>query len=73
MYFHFPTHLSFKVRYDDEEKRVVCEPIEMTQEFRKFDLSSTWEQFPLHRQPEAITSASTSQTEPPSPAEQQKK
>ena len=43
-----------QVRYDDEVKRVVCEPIEMTQEFRKFDLSTTWEQFPLHRQPEAI-------------------
>lgn len=63
--------LVMQVRYDDEEKRVVCEPIEMTQEFRKFDLSSTWEQFPLHRQPEAITSASTSQTEPP-PSEEKK-
>lgn len=39
-----------QVRYDDEVKRVVCEPLEMTQEFRKFDLSSPWEQFPLHRQ-----------------------
>ena len=38
-----------QVRYDDEVKRVVCEPLEMTQEFRKFDLSSPWEQFPLHR------------------------
>ena len=41
--------LSFKVRYDDEVKRVVIEPLEMTQEFRKFDLQSPWEQFPNYR------------------------
>ncbi|PWA75349.1 nadh dehydrogenase [Artemisia annua] len=33
-----------EVRYDDPEKRVVFEPIEMTQEFRYFDYSSLWEQ-----------------------------
>ena len=43
-----------QVRYDDEVKRVVCEPIEMTQEYRRFDLSTPWEQFPAHRQAEAI-------------------
>ena len=37
------------MRYDDELKRVVCEPIEMAQEFRKFDFESPWEQFPAHR------------------------
>ena len=41
--------ISSQVRYDDEVKRVVCEPVELTQEFRKFDLSSPWEQFPAHR------------------------
>lgn len=46
--------LSHQVRYDDEVKRVVCEPLEMTQEYRKFDLSSPWEQFPLHREPQVI-------------------
>ncbi|GJW05613.1 putative reverse transcriptase domain-containing protein [Tanacetum coccineum] len=30
--------------YDDPEKRVVSEPIEMTQEFRYFDSASPWEQ-----------------------------
>lgn len=40
----------FQVRYDDELKRVVCEPIEMTQEFRKFDLASPWETFPEYRE-----------------------
>uniref|UniRef100_A0A7N0VKN1 NADH:ubiquinone oxidoreductase 30kDa subunit domain-containing protein n=1 Tax=Kalanchoe fedtschenkoi TaxID=63787 RepID=A0A7N0VKN1_KALFE len=33
-----------EVRYDDLEKRVVSEPIEMTQEFRYFDSASHWEQ-----------------------------
>ncbi|KAA0201721.1 hypothetical protein HAZT_HAZT008880 [Hyalella azteca] len=36
-------------RYDDEEKRVVMEPVELAQEFRKFDLSAPWEQFPQFR------------------------
>ena len=40
-----------QVRYDDELKRVVCEPLEMTQEFRRFDLQSPWELFPKHRDP----------------------
>ena len=40
-----------QVRYDDELKRVVCEPVEMTQEFRKFDLSTPWETFPAYRSP----------------------
>ncbi|KAI5668422.1 hypothetical protein M9H77_18275 [Catharanthus roseus] len=32
-----------EVRYDDLEKRMVSEPIEMTQEFRYFDFASPWE------------------------------
>lgn len=31
-----------EVRYDDERKRVVNEPIEITQEFRNFDILSPW-------------------------------
>lgn len=45
--------LPFQVRYDDEVQRVVAEPIEMAQEYRKFDLSSPWETFPNHRELEA--------------------
>lgn len=30
--------------------RVVCEPLELTQEFRKFELSTPWEQFPNFRE-----------------------
>ncbi len=33
-----------EVRYDDLEKCVVSEPIEMTQEFHYFDFASPWEQ-----------------------------
>eukprot|EP00035_Acanthoeca_spectabilis_P020440 m.432936 g.432936 ORF g.432936 m.432936 type:complete len:231 (+) comp17506_c0_seq1:37-729(+) len=40
----FPLTGFTELRYDDEEKRVVCEPIEMAQEFRNFDYTSPWEQ-----------------------------
>ena len=42
------------MRYDDEKKRVVVEPLELTQEFRKFELSAPWEQFPKFRKSENI-------------------
>lgn len=38
-----------QVRYDDEHKRIVVEPLELTQEFRKFELAAPWEQFPNFR------------------------
>ena len=37
-------------RYDDEKRRVVQEPVELSQEFRKFDLTAPWEQFPNFRE-----------------------
>ncbi|KAL2723896.1 hypothetical protein V1478_008409 [Vespula squamosa] len=46
----FPLSGYVEVRYDDEKKRVVAEPLELTQEFRKFDLSAPWEQFPKFRE-----------------------
>uniref|UniRef100_A0A0N7ASB2 NADH dehydrogenase [ubiquinone] iron-sulfur protein 3 n=1 Tax=Gnetum gnemon TaxID=3382 RepID=A0A0N7ASB2_GNEGN len=39
----FPLSGYVEVRYDDPEKRVVYEPIEMTQEFRYFDFASPWD------------------------------
>ncbi|MEE6499205.1 hypothetical protein FKM82_003355 [Ascaphus truei] len=45
----FPLSGYVEVRYDDEVKRVVAEPVQLSQEFRKFDLSSPWEAFPAHR------------------------
>ena len=55
--------ISSQVRYDDEVKRVVCEPVELTQEFRKFDLSSPWEQFPAHRKQPLIEEKGEEPTE----------
>ncbi|XP_063696749.1 NADH dehydrogenase [ubiquinone] iron-sulfur protein 3, mitochondrial-like isoform X2 [Culicoides brevitarsis] len=45
----FPLSGYVELRYDDEKKRVVVEPLELAQEFRKFDLSAPWEQFPQFR------------------------
>jgi NADH dehydrogenase (ubiquinone) Fe-S protein 3 len=39
----FPLSGYVEVRYDDSEKRVITEPLEMTQEFRYFDFASPWE------------------------------
>jgi len=39
----FPLSGYVEVRYDDSEKRVITEPIEITQEFRYFDFASPWE------------------------------
>jgi NADH dehydrogenase (ubiquinone) Fe-S protein 3 len=41
----FPLTGYVEVRYDDSEKRVITEPVEISQEFRYFDFSSPWEQF----------------------------
>jgi NADH dehydrogenase (ubiquinone) Fe-S protein 3 len=40
----FPLSGYVEVRYDDSEKRVLTEPVELTQEFRYFDFASPWEQ-----------------------------
>ncbi|THK33174.1 NADH dehydrogenase [ubiquinone] iron-sulfur protein 3, mitochondrial [Diachasma alloeum] len=45
----FPLSGFIEVRYDDEVKRVVAEPLELAQEFRRFELSAPWEQFPNFR------------------------
>nr|CAH7766104.1 unnamed protein product [Callosobruchus chinensis] len=45
----FPLSGYVEVRYDDEKKRVVVEPLELAQEFRRFELSAPWEQFPNFR------------------------
>ncbi len=39
----FPLTGFVEVRYDDEVKRVVYEPVELKQEFRNFDFISPWE------------------------------
>jgi NADH-quinone oxidoreductase subunit C len=39
----FPLTGYVEVRYDDSQKRVVYEPVSLTQEFRDFDFMSPWE------------------------------
>ena len=39
----FPLSGYKEIRYDDEKKRVVYEPVKLTQEFRSFDFLSPWE------------------------------
>ncbi len=39
----FPLTGYVELRYDEEQKRVVYEPVELTQDFRRFDFVSPWE------------------------------
>lgn len=39
----FPLTGYVELRYDDEQKRVVYEPVKLTQEYRSFDFLSPWE------------------------------
>jgi NADH-quinone oxidoreductase subunit C len=39
----FPLTGHVELRYDDEQKRVVYEPVRLTQEYRMFDYLSPWE------------------------------
>ncbi len=39
----FPLTGYVEVRYDETQKRVIYEPVKLTQEFRKFDFESPWE------------------------------
>ena len=39
----FPLTGHVELRYDDEQKRVVYEPVKLTQEYRTFDFLSPWE------------------------------
>ena len=41
----FPLTGHTEVRYDDLEKKVVYEPVKLTQEYRNFDYMSPWEGF----------------------------
>lgn len=47
----FPLSGYVEVRYDDTEKRVVQEPVEITQEYRSFDYLSPWEVFDAGTRP----------------------
>jgi NADH-quinone oxidoreductase subunit C len=55
----FPLTGFVEVRYDDDQKRVVYEPVRLNQEFRKFDFLSPWEgaDYPLPGDEKASTKA----------------
>jgi NADH-quinone oxidoreductase subunit C len=59
----FPLTGFVEVRYDDEQKRVVYEPVRLTQEFRSFDFLSPWEGpgYPLPGDQKAATGKEPSQ------------
>lgn len=46
----FPLSGYEELRYDEEQRRIVYEPLELPQEFRKFEISPSWEQFPSFKQ-----------------------
>jgi NADH-quinone oxidoreductase subunit C len=56
----FPLTGFVEVRYDDEQKRVVYEPVRLNQEFRNFDFLSPWEgpDYPLPGDEKAETKPS---------------
>ena len=53
----FPLTAHVELRYDNEQKRVVYEPVKLTQEFRRFDFLSPWEgaRYPLPGDEEAAS------------------
>ena len=60
----FPLTGHVEVRYDDEKKRVVYEPVRLTQDFRSFDFESPWEgvRYPLPGDEKAAPPPPTSKT-----------
>jgi len=58
----FPLTGYVEVRYDDEQKRVVYEPVKLTQEFRSFDFLSPWEGMTR------VLPGDEKATQPPAPA-----
>lgn len=45
----FPLSGFTELRYDEEQKAIVYEPVELAQEYRKFDLGNAWEQVPQEK------------------------
>lgn len=50
----FPLSGYVEVRYDDEQKRVVYEPVQLPQEYRSFDFLNPWEG--IHKQIQKVAS-----------------
>jgi len=64
----FPLTGYEEVRFDPELGRVVYEPTELAQEFRKFDLDTPWETFPAFRHQSITSGYETIEDRQPPPA-----
>ena len=68
----FPLTGYVEVRYDEEQKRVVYEPVKLTQDFRTFDFLSPWEgmtpDLPVVVLPGDEKAAAATPTQPTPPA-----
>ncbi|PWR23862.1 NADH-quinone oxidoreductase subunit C [Zavarzinia compransoris] len=66
----FPLTGYVELRYDEEQKRVVYEPVKLTQEFRRFDFLSPWEgaKYVLPGDEKATAAAPPPAAAPPAPA-----
>jgi len=51
----FPLTGYVEMRYDDDQKRIVYEPVRLAQDFRSFDFLSPWEAMPLPGDEKAAT------------------
>ena len=51
----FPLTGYAEVRYNDTERRVVYEPVKLTQEYRDFDFLSPWEGMEINRADQTAT------------------
>jgi len=61
----FPLTGFVECRYDEVEKRVIYEPVKLTQDFRKFDFMSPWEGAPYVLPGDEKASAAPADPKPP--------
>jgi NADH-quinone oxidoreductase subunit C len=63
----FPLTGYVEVRYDEDRKAVVYEPVRLTQDFRSFDFLSPWEALTTLPGDEKVHTARAADAEPPAP------
>jgi len=62
----FPLTGYVEVRYDEDRKAVVYEPVRLTQDFRSFDFMSPWEAITTLPGDEKVHTARAAEAQPPS-------
>jgi NADH-quinone oxidoreductase subunit C len=62
----FPLTGYVEVRYDEDRKAVVYEPVRLTQDFRSFDFLSPWEAITTLPGDEKVHTARAQEAQPPS-------